>query len=832
MKSALLAAAVAVLLLLPAGVSAGERKPSALPDKWRVWLEEEVYPLISREERKAFLALDTDEQREAFAARMWALWGSQTGLGTSFHRLYDERLQECRTRFGNTTEDRARVLLLHGPPDEVVPVDCSEVFNPLEFWRYARLEGIGQQVTMVFYKPYGLGRFRLWDPFETRLALYSTPGQMKLQRATQRIDRPEWECGDADELLGLIAAAEFWLKDSRVQAALTHVPEPAGLGKESAAARFLEFSTVLPKNAEAIPFTVTTAIGGRKGSKVRVTLTAEVARQGLGTTKVGDQEVIQLDVTGELSREGEMADQFRYAFTFPVASAELPIVVERDLWPGRYKLRMKVQDSNSRHAGVQETAFEVPLPSVAPESAAERAGAAAVARLAGQSAEAVLSLQGPEGEGVTGVQRFTALAAPSVARVEFLLNGRSVLTKNRPPFEVELDLGPFPRLATVTAVGFDASGQEVDRKQMSVNVGRERFLVRLQPVSAADRKGEKVHAQVAVNVPPDKKLARLELYWNESLLATLFQAPFDLWVPVKDSNEIGYLRALATLDDGAQAEDVEFVNAPQFLAGVRVEAVELPVTVLGEGKKPVDGLKQADFSVEEDGVVQQISHFSLQEDLPIRLGLVLDTSGSMEKTLPEVQRVVLGFLRNLLRPRDRAFIEAFSDKPALIEGFSADFAALERALLGLRADRETALWDATVYGLFQFSGVRGRKAMIVLTDGEDNTSRMSYDRALDYARRSGVTIYTIGIDLPITKVRARSQLTRLARATGGEAFFLPRASSLQPVYDQINRELRSQYLLAYTSTSELPLERFRKIEVKVKVPHVEVRTLSGYYPGQ
>jgi Ca-activated chloride channel family protein len=203
----------------------------------------------------------------------------------------------------------------------------------------------------------------------------------------------------------------------------------------------------------------------------------------------------------------------------------------------------------------------------------------------------------------------------------------------------------------------------------------------------------------------------------------------------------------------------------------------------------------------------------------------------MEKSLPEVQRVVIGFLRNLLQPRDRAYVLSFSERPNLIERFTADFKALERALIGLKADGETALYDATVFGLFQFSGVRGRKSMVILTDGEDNASQMDFDKTLDYAKRSGATIYTVGIDLPITKVGIRSQLTRLARTTGGDAFFLARGVALEPVYDRINRELRSQYLLAYTSTSEARPDVFRKISVKVSHPKVEVRTISGYYPG-
>jgi VWFA-related protein len=525
-----------------------------------------------------------------------------------------------------------------------------------------------------------------------------------------------------------------------------------------------------------------------------------------------------------------MVDRFRYSYTFPAESTELPIVFERELRPGRYKLRLKVEDDNSTKAAVREIDFDVEVPDIDKELAADAAADAELEKAA-TAALAVLALQGPEGEGISGIQRFTAMVGANVAKVEFYLDGKLILAKNRPPFEVELDIGPVPRLATVTAVALDSAAVELDRKQFSLNVGRERFLVRLQPVSAADRSGDKVHTVATVNVPPDRKLEKLELYWNEMLTATVYAAPFEAWLPVQDSGEIGYLRALAVLDDGAQAEDVQFVNAPQFLAGVKVEAVELPITVLDKEGKPVEGLVQDDFEVFEDGVAQAVSHFSMQRELPIRVGLVIDTSGSMEKTLPEVQRVVLGFLKNLLRPRDRASILAFSERPALIEGFTADFGALERALIALRPERETAFYDAVVHGLFQFSGVRGRKAMIVLTDGEDNASKMTFDKALDYAQRSGVTIYAIGIDLPITKVKARSQLSRLARMTGGEAFFLARESALAPVYEQINRELRSQYLIAFTSTAETNAEQFRKITVKLRKPELDVRTIAGYYPG-
>jgi len=826
---------VVPLLVLAAAVAwaASQRaQVEALPDKWRRWLEQEVYPLITSEQRKAFLALETDAQREEFVERLWQLWSQQSGRGSVFRRLWEERLEMARAEFENTIEDRARVLLLHGPPDVRKPIDCTEVFQPLEFWRYGYIEGLGQAVTILFYRPYGLGQYRLWQPFETRAVLYSTSGQMAIAKpiATQ-FDRPEWRCGDANEILGLLSAAEFWLRDSKTQSLMAHVETPTGANAESGSTRFLQFSTLVPEGSVPLAFTLTTAEAGRRGAKVRVAFRAIVASVGLTVAKVGDVDVMQLDVVGEISQDGAMVDRFRYAFTFPAGARELPVAIERDLRPGSYSVRLKVQDSGSSRAAVQDLGFQVAQPIAEPPTAAELAASAAVARVA-EGPAAALALNGPQGEGVFGVQRFGALVGPDVARVEFYLDNRSVLTKNRPPFEVELDLGPIPRLASVSAVAYDRAGNELDRKQLDINVGRERFLVRLQPVGSADRSQNRVRAMCTVNVPPERKLEKVEVYWNELLTATLFEPPFETWMTVDDPTAVGYMRARAVLDDGAQAEDVQFVNAPQFLGDVRVEAVELPVTALDKTGRPIDDLKAEEFEVLEEGVPQTVSHFARQQDLPIRLGLVIDTSGSMANTLGEVQRVVMGFLRDMLRPADRAFVVAFSERPALIEGFTANFSALERALISLKADRETALYDAVVYGLFQYSGVRGRRAMVVLTDGEDNASRMDFNRTIEYARRSGVTIYTIGIDMPITKVEPRSQVRRLARMTGGDVFFLGRGAGLEKVYDQIDRELRSQYVLAYTSNSETVGDAFRRVTVNVKRPGVEVRTIAGYYPGE
>jgi len=118
-----------------------------------------------------------------------------------------------------------------------------------------------------------------------------------------------------------------------------------------------------------------------------------------------------------------------------------------------------------------------------------------------------------------------------------------------------------------------------------------------------------------------------------------------------------------------------------------------------------------------------------------------------------------------------------------------------------------------------------------LTDGDDTASKNGFEEALGYAQRMGVTIYTIGVSIPSTKVSTRWQINKLASATGGKAFFVSEKSGLDTIYAEINRELRTQYLLAFTSNSEKPLEELRKIKVEVDRKGVKVRTITGYYPA-
>ena len=821
-----------------------------VPHRWMVWLDQEVYPLITKDQRRAFLSLQTEAQRKAFVDRLWILWGRQSGFGASFRGMYDERLQLARLEFGTTVDDRARVLLIHGPPASRHNPRCPAIFRPMEFWVWPYIEGLGEDVVVLFYKRDLIDTWRMWTTYDGRQVLWNTfsvessgpPGQM----IPGTMSDPAVRCPNGDVTMRLLAAVSAWSTDPRYLGAMySFRPFDRDRGPESTSQRFMDFSALLDDDAEPLGFKISEEARAARGGLVEVGFAVDVDVEGLGTTPVGDVDVVQLDVVGEITSGGDvMVDRFRYLFSVPHAGDSVGLMLDRMIRPGSYLLRLKVEDVHSKHAAVEEYRFDVDrsLAAVDGEDELEEFineygegmvlahGDLAAADEPEEAEQPLLRLVGPEGDAVSGLCRFEAIARAEVARVTFLLDDEPILTKNRPPFDIDLDLGPLPKLTTVTVIGYDAAGDEIARDGYTLNVGRERFYVKLLPVSPSEGDDGRVRVGAEVNIPSDGELERLELFWNDDLLATLYEPPYEARVALDPGQQFGYVRAVATLTDGSEAEDLEFVNAPEFGTVVRVTAVELPVTVLDGAGNPVEDLELEDFTVYEDKVEQTISHFSLHRNLPIRMGIVIDTSGSMEETLPTVQRVVMGFLRDLLRPRDRAFIEVFSDRPDMLTGFTADFTTIENALLALFPDRATAFYDAVVMGLFQFSGVSGRRAMVVLTDGEDTQSKNSFDDALGYAQRMGVTIYMVGVDIGKTKISTRWQISRLAEATGGKAFFVSGDSELDKIYSEINRELRTQYVLAYTSNSEKPADELRKIKVEVDRKKTKVRTISGYYP--
>jgi VWFA-related protein len=261
---------------------------------------------------------------------------------------------------------------------------------------------------------------------------------------------------------------------------------------------------------------------------------------------------------------------------------------------------------------------------------------------------------------------------------------------------------------------------------------------------------------------------------------------------------------------------------------VEVSLVELYVTVTDRNNQLVSGLTQDDFEILEAGQRQEIAKFELVENRPLTIGVLLDTSGSMAQSLAQAQAAAAGFLRSVLKPRDKAFAVSFASRTRLDMPPTDDAEGVALALSGLQAVGDTALHDALVHSLYYFRGMTGQRALVLLSDGDDNASWFKFDDALDYARRSGVAIYAIGFNVPGIG-GLRRKLEQLSAETGGRVFYADKAEELPGVYAQIEKELRSRYLLAYNATASGDPKGARAVEVRTKKGH-KTRVSRGVYP--
>jgi Ca-activated chloride channel family protein len=264
--------------------------------------------------------------------------------------------------------------------------------------------------------------------------------------------------------------------------------------------------------------------------------------------------------------------------------------------------------------------------------------------------------------------------------------------------------------------------------------------------------------------------------------------------------------------------------------------VVLNVSVFDKGGKIVNGIPKSAFSVYENGEKQDIKVYR-QEDVPISLGLIIDNSASMTDKRDRVASATLAMVK-ASNPDDEVFIINFNESAVLTKDFTNNIKDLESALRDINPKGETAMRDALLLGIehLRHHAKRDKKVLVVITDGEDNSSVETQQHLVQVAQRNDVIIYAIGLlgaEEPGSAERAKKQLNELTLETGGRAWFPNDVAEIANITPEIAHEIRNQYILAYTPSNLAMDGTFRKIKVDVNVPGVAVRTRSGYYaPSQ
>ena len=287
--------------------------------------------------------------------------------------------------------------------------------------------------------------------------------------------------------------------------------------------------------------------------------------------------------------------------------------------------------------------------------------------------------------------------------------------------------------------------------------------------------------------------------------------------------------------DGARA-----TQNPETTLKVDVKLVNVFVTVTDEHGAPVAGLKKEDFTLMEDGKPQTISMFDKESALPLSIVVDIDTSLSTRKDLPLELSSARRFAHAILRPIDALALYGFSEIVNEVVPFTSDLKTIDHGVDRVRLGSATALYDALYLGAQALEPRKGRKVLVVITDGGDTVSRMDYKQAVRSAQEAEAIVYSI-IVVPIEASAGRDiggehALIQISEDTGGKYFYATSVPQLDDAFRKISDELRTQYLLAYYPSQRLSDSSFRRIEVKVDGTSagspLTVRHRSGYYTAK
>lgn len=306
--------------------------------------------------------------------------------------------------------------------------------------------------------------------------------------------------------------------------------------------------------------------------------------------------------------------------------------------------------------------------------------------------------------------------------------------------------------------------------------------------------------------------------------------------------------AVSAIASRAGAAQTTSQQPPQMQQPLQVQTtiVNVFATVRNKHNAILSDLTKDDFKIYEDGVEQKVAYFTKEVDMPITLGLLIDTSGSMQNMLGAEQDAASRFVKEVMRKKDEAMVISFDLDVNLLADFTEDPSVLERAIHRAQINAAgpvftpgtvpqrgggTNLYDAVYLACHDELGTEaGRKAMILLTDAEDTGSKMSEQESIEAAQRADAVIHVV----LITDYRAVSGYgpgvaSKMAGDTGGRVINVHNQKTLEKAFDEITEELRSQYVLGYYPTNSKRDGAFRKIKVEASRPDVKILARKGYY---
>ena len=819
---------------LTAGAFAEDLPRAQIPGSYsKAWLDQ-VGLFLEDGDREEYLALESDAARDLWQRDFWRARNPVPRL----------RLNSVKERFGNhllglrrfgfsPLETRGKMLLLHGPPMLATGTECGrERALPATSRSVLTASCIQAPSHQLFdFGPgaaIGKAAVLLVEDLDGRCKLYEPD---KDPRFTFR-NTNQMACRPGDE----------WGIPGRLQSAIKAPVRLADIEATGMKPRPLRERGSLP----ALP-------AAHRGPARFEVAAIERAKETRRPPRDKDEPslllvsadlVIPMDPTWwrtplpwrvvsqrtDIYQNGRLLIQGDSSMTIAAdPGPELRLPWGLRLLPGKYRLVLHVEDEQPHLFAT--AAFDL----VVPETPVEAAATSRTTETRPQPPSATLPwIELAPLPGLQAGEKRVQLSAwnGEIDQVTYLLDGIAVTHADNPPFAAVVDLGALPLERTLEARAFNAAGAEIARDRSTLNRSLHRFSMDLDDRSDLDQ--DRVEVSGAVIVPQGKRLASVELFEGDERVRS-FSTPKFRYRRTADSAEFegggaALVRAVATLQDGSQTEE-SLLLSRNALEEVEVQLVEVFAGVTTRGGKPLLDLVGSDFEVFEDGQPQKVLSFRRVEELPLHVALLLDTSSTMTEEMNSLRSATKGFLETVLRPEDRATILQFNHRAYVAAPFTNDAELLAAAAGALQSWGGTSLIASSLLAMHYLRGTPGKKALILVSDGVDQDSTVSYDDLTEYAARVDAAVYTIGLGLPTIGMEfretARKLLGDLADRTGGRFFPIKSRTALPDVFAAIESDLRSQYLLTYESPAGD--STYRQIDVKVS-RRGRVQAKPGYYP--
>ena len=439
--------------------------------------------------------------------------------------------------------------------------------------------------------------------------------------------------------------------------------------------------------------------------------------------------------------------------------------------------------------------------------------------------DALMRIRVPDRTTVSGLTDFAVTADERVMRVDWYVDGKLARITTK-PFDATLDLGSTPRLHEIDAIGYINPTTALARASTTVNDRLDELRVYIV-TPATDRMSGPTQLEADAYVPPGHTLKSIEFSWNDQPVGVAEKPPYR--IDFNSPDTFGYIRAVGTLDDDRTAEDTHIVNAAGFGEAMDVHTLVFPGIVLDRSGARVNGLHSEDFSATDNREKLSLNVHDLPDE-PATIGLVVDLSASMSTVLLPLMDIGSRIVRSMAGGRDKMFLASFADQPRILQPVTGSRAPLETRLLDAHAFGNTALVDALAFSMQQFTGATGKRALIFITDGNENASEQTAQACLEMSRAAGVPMYFIipadSVDTDAGK-EFRHIMRKMSETTGGAMFNRPKRDEIDAIVARIRDEVRGQYLLSFAAKQSGG--DWRTLRVTVPGRSATVRTVSGYY---